>query len=148
MAAQQSPVDIAGHFTDGAPTLELAYDGVADHITNTGDFVKANYEEGGCLRLNGRMYHLSEIHAHNPGEHTIDGERFALEAHLVHTRGSGEIAVVGILYRLAQSHRRGGPVRSDREWRMTDGGRRALFQRTRPDAGCVRCAKRDVDGPG
>ena len=43
---------------------------------------------------------LVEAHTHNPSEHTIDGQSFALEMHLVHKRESGEIAVVGILYRL------------------------------------------------
>ena len=45
---------------------------------------------------------LVEAHTHNPSEHTIDGERIALEMHLVHKRESGEIAVVGILYRLGE----------------------------------------------
>ena len=103
MAPRQSPVDIAGDIADGAPTLEFAYNGVADHITNTGDFIKVKYEEGGGIQLDGRMYRLSEIHAHYPAEHTIDGEQFALETHLVHTRDSGEIAVVGILYRLSDA---------------------------------------------
>ena len=104
MAPRQSPVDIAGDIAEGAPNLEFAYNDVANLVTNTGDFIKVKYEEGGGIQLNGRMYKLSEIHAHNPGEHTIDGERFALETHLVHTRDSGEIAVVGILYRFGDAN--------------------------------------------
>ena len=103
MAPRQSPVDIAGDIAEGAPNLEFAYNDVANLVTNTGDFIKVKYEEGGGIQLNGRTYKLSEIHAHNPGEHTIDGERFALETHLVHTRDSGEIAVVGILYRFGDA---------------------------------------------
>ena len=45
---------------------------------------------------------LVEAHTRNPSEHTIDGQSFALEMHLVHKRESGEIAVVGILYRLGE----------------------------------------------
>ena len=102
--AQQSPVDIARYASSGAPKLEFRYKGTADHITNTGDFIKVKYEEDGGIQLDGRMYRLSEIHAHYPAEHTIGGEQFALETHLVHTRDSGEIAVVGILYRLGDAN--------------------------------------------
>ena len=36
---------------------------------------------------------------HNPSEHSIDGKSFALEMHLVHRGESGEIVVLGVLYR-------------------------------------------------
>ena len=97
---QQSPVNIAGYAVGGAPTVEFAYGGSADSIVNDGDFVRVKYANGGGIRINGREYELIEMHAHNPSEHTIDGESFALETHLVHKRASGEIAVIGILYRL------------------------------------------------
>ena len=99
---QQSPVNIAGYADGGAPVVEFAYGGSADSITNTGDFVKVKYADGGGIRIDGREYELIEMHAHNSSEHTVDGESFALEAHLVHKRASGEIAVVGILYRLGE----------------------------------------------
>ena len=96
---QQSPVDIAGYTTVGQPTLSFEYVGRADNLSNTGEFVKVNYEDDGAIRLDGSTYQLAEAHTHNPSEHTIDGERFALEMHLVHKQESGEIAVVGILFR-------------------------------------------------
>ncbi len=43
-------------------------------------------------------YNLAEIHFHAPSEHTIDGNQFELEAHLVHTNASGGKAVVGVLF--------------------------------------------------
>ena len=98
----QSPVNIAGYSVGGAPIVEFAYGGSADSITNTGAFVKVKYADGGGIRIDGREYELIEMHTHNPSEHTIDGESFALEAHLVHKRGDGEIAVVGVLYRLGE----------------------------------------------
>ena len=103
-AARQSPVDIAGYTESGAPRLEFAYGGAAAHITNTGDFIKVKYEDGGGIRLGGKAYRLIEAHTHNPSEHTVDGERFALEMHLVHQGEAGEIAVVGILYRLNKAN--------------------------------------------
>ena len=96
---QQSPVDITGYTTGGEPALSFEYGGQADHLANTGEFVKVSYEDGGGIALDGAAYQLAEAHTHNPSEHTIDGERFALEMHLVHRGESGEIAVVGILFR-------------------------------------------------
>ncbi len=99
--ARQSPVDITGYVSGGAPELAFEYGGDAKCLTNTGEFVKVLYEGGGGIRLGDDFYELVEAHFHNPSEHTVDGRRFALETHLVHRRGS-EIAVVGILYRLGE----------------------------------------------
>lgn len=98
---QQSPVNITGYTSGGAPELSFEYGGNADRLTNTGEFVKVIYENGGGIRLGDGLYRLVEAHTHNPGEHRVDGQRFALEAHLVHRRDS-EIAVVGVLYRLGE----------------------------------------------
>ena len=99
--AQQSPVDITGYIPGGAPELSFEYGGDAERLSNTGEFVKVLYEDGGGIRLGDGFYGLVEAHFHNPSEHTVDGRRFALETHLVHRRGS-EIAVVGVLYRLGE----------------------------------------------
>lgn len=98
----QSPVNIAGYAVGGAPVVEFAYGGSADSVTNTGAFVKVKYANGGGIRIDGHEYELIEMHAHNPSEHTLNDESFALETHLVHKRASGEIAVIGILYRLGE----------------------------------------------
>ena len=101
-AAQQSPVNIVGYTTGDTSDLSFEYSGNAKYLTNTGEFVKVNYDNSGGIRLRDEAYQLVEAHTHNPSEHTIEGERFALEMHLVHKRESGEIAVVGILYPLGE----------------------------------------------
>ena len=102
---QQSPVDIAGHSTDQTrPALSFAYRSDGDHMTNTGEFVKVKYGGGSSARLGQFEYALVEAHVHNPSEHTVDGQSFVLEMHLVHKRTSGEIAVVGVLYRLGEAN--------------------------------------------
>ena len=101
--AQQSPVDITGYVPGGAPGLSFEYGGDAECLTNTGEFLKVLYEDGGGIRIGDGFYGLVEAHFHNPSEHTVDGRRFALETHLVHRCGS-EIAVVGVLYRLGESN--------------------------------------------
>ena len=95
---RQSPVDIAGYAPAGAPALSFAYVPDGTHVT-TGTFLKVKHEGDSRLTLGESGYKLVNVHAHTPAEHTVDGERFPLEIHFVHTSDSGEIAVVGVLYR-------------------------------------------------
>ena len=88
---RQSPVDIAGYAPAAAPALSFAYVPDGTHVT-TGTFLKVKHEGDSCLTLGESGYQLVNVHAHTPAEHTVDGERFPLELHLVHTRDSGEIA--------------------------------------------------------
>lgn len=60
--------------------------------------VKATAQPGGIMDLDGRQYVLEEIHAHVPAEHTIDGRRSDLEAHLVHRSAEGKLAVLAVLF--------------------------------------------------
>ena len=83
------------------PRLSFEYGRWATYLSNTGEFVKVHYKEGGGIRLADDAYQLVEAHFHYPSEHTIDGRRYAMETHLVHRRGA-EIAVVGILYRIGE----------------------------------------------
>jgi len=103
---QQSPVDIAGYALGDAPFLAFGYNlNGADHITNTGDIVKVMFENAGGILIDARgPYRLTELHIHNPSEHTVDGEQFALESQLVYEGDSGKVAVVGILYRTGEAN--------------------------------------------
>jgi carbonic anhydrase len=56
----------------------------------------------GYIEINGTQYELKQCHWHSPSEHTIDGQRFNMEAHMVHESSDGKIAVVGILYKLGR----------------------------------------------
>ena len=94
----QSPIDITGYSHGDAPALSFAYVADGTHVT-TGTFLKVKHEGDSRLTLGDSGYQLVNVHAHTPAEHTVNGERFPLELHLVHTRDSGEIAVVAVLYR-------------------------------------------------
>lgn len=137
--AQQSPIDIAGELGGGAPSVEFAYGGGADRIANSRGFIRAEYSDGGVIRIDGQEYALAEAHTHNPSEHTIEGESFALEMHLVHKSAAGDIAVVGVLYRAGEHNPNiqglidGAPAGADeyaeplsrmdaRDWLPTGGG--------------------------
>ena len=96
--ARQSPIDIAGYADGPGPPLSFAYGSPAAEIENDGRLVQAHYEEGNAIDLGGRAHRLKSLHAHVPSEHTIDGESFALELHMVHVDAAGELAVVSLLY--------------------------------------------------
>ena len=51
------------------------------------------------MSLDGREYQLLGVHYHSPGEHLVKGETFAVELHLVHQDGGGNLAVIGLLFR-------------------------------------------------
>ena len=107
---EQSPIDIAtasavsGNERE-TPPLSFHYGDDEIHSVHTGKFVKLKYEaEESHIYLGNRSYDLIEIHPHTPSEHTLDGESFPMEMHLVHRGVQRELAVVGILFRLGEAN--------------------------------------------
>ena len=96
----QSPVNIAGYETGGGSALQFSYPGKAVAARNNGHTVYLDFEPGNILEVGGEAYELQGVHYHSPGEHQVDGEQFAAELHLVHQDSSGNLAVVGLLFRL------------------------------------------------
>jgi len=106
MGVYQSPVDIK--------TTEVTYNPMLGTLHR--DYTAANFtlvdnifnialrceDAGGTVRIDGVKYKLKNIHWHSPSEHTINGERFAVEQHMVHVSDDGNISVVAILYRLGR----------------------------------------------
>ena len=105
---EQSPIDIDTNAVDSdgdAPGLLFSYKDEDIHSTNTGLFVKVKYEEkSSYIQINGREFNLIEIHPHTPSEHTLDGDSFPMEMHIVHRAQSGQLAVVSVLFRLGEAH--------------------------------------------
>ncbi len=100
---EQSPVNITGyHAADGA-AIDFAYSGRAVAARNNGHTVYLDFEPGNHLNAGGDQYQLLGVHYHSPGEHEVNGERFAAELHLVHQDANGNLAVVGLLYRLGEA---------------------------------------------
>lgn len=96
---EQSPVDITGYIDGEEPAVSFLYRTDARRVANTGSFLRVEYGGESRLQVDDDEYRLDHLHLHYPSEHRIDGESFALETHLVHVRASGEVAVVGVLYR-------------------------------------------------
>ena len=96
----QSPIDISGDMVDKEyKELELDYklDSILD-ITNNGHTVQVNAPWGKFI-YNGTEYHLVQFHFHAHSEHSLNGEFFPLEAHLVHVSPDNKIAVIGLWYK-------------------------------------------------
>jgi carbonic anhydrase len=102
----QSPIDIVApppRDTSDALVLKFAptslrivhHEHVADAINN-GHTIQVNYSEGDTLTVGGRAYQLVQYHFHAPSEHTVNGKRFPMEMHLVHTTADGQLAVIGV----------------------------------------------------
>lgn len=97
--ASQSPIDIVeASALEGAPPPSFGYGGRSTEIVRSRHSVQTHFDERNTLRSAEGDYRLLQIHWHTPSEHRIAGRSFPMELHMVHTRASGEIAVVGILY--------------------------------------------------
>ena len=94
----QSPVDIAGTVPADLPPLEFSYTATPLVVENTGHVVEVPMPEDSdhTLSVDGDEYRLLQYHFHAPSEHTLDGEPYDVEAHLVHQNDAGELAVVGV----------------------------------------------------
>ena len=101
---QQSPIDIAddiaGYDTDETPPISFSYASDAVAVRNDGRFVHIDYAGGNTLSVGPRSYKLKSAHLHSPSEHRVDGTNFAAEMHLVHADADGNLAVVGLLFKL------------------------------------------------
>ena len=104
----QSPIDIDTSKVSETPGLSggvvPAFSGAHLIANNTGHNFQISFEKGekpAHTMLRGETFDFVQAHFHVPSEHTIDGERAAMEGHFVHTlRGSDPpvLAVVGIFF--------------------------------------------------
>jgi hypothetical protein len=85
------------------------YKPVKPRILNTGvGTMQANFEKGSqTMFCGGLELELLQFHFHTPSEHAFDGERAAMEVHLVHRNiATGEAVGIGVWGRLVTA--RGG----------------------------------------
>ena len=99
---QQSPIDITGYKVGDAGAISFSYGTDATAVRNEGKAVHVDYAPGSTLSVGRRTFELKSAHLHSPSEHLIDGVSFAAELHLVHADADGQLAVVGLLFRLGE----------------------------------------------
>lgn len=93
----QSPIDVANPSEQDLTNISFHYQPSQVTILNNGHTVQVNYDPGSYIELDGTRYDVVQFHYHAPSEHTIAGESFPAELHIVHRNADGNLAVVGIL---------------------------------------------------
>uniref|UniRef100_A0A0E0CLI4 Carbonic anhydrase n=1 Tax=Oryza meridionalis TaxID=40149 RepID=A0A0E0CLI4_9ORYZ len=99
----QSPINILKDDAVYNPKLEpLEMDYTAANTTivdNVFNIALRYNDTAGTVKVDGKKYKLRQLHWHSPSEHTINGQRFAVELHMVHHSDDGNITVIAVLYR-------------------------------------------------
>lgn len=99
----QSPIDLdAVQFKTQTP-LDLDYAVTTFEVVNNGHSIQVNYPKGSTATIGEETYELLQLHFHTPSEHTINGEHAAMEIHLVHTNGAGEMAIIGSMVEIGEA---------------------------------------------
>ncbi|KAF5822785.1 putative carbonic anhydrase [Helianthus annuus] len=100
----QSPIDLTHErvqITSILGRLDTDYKPANATLINRGHDMMLRWIRGaGHIHINGTEYQLNQAHWHTPTEHTINGQRFNLELHLVHQSIDAKVAVVGVLYKI------------------------------------------------
>ncbi|XP_060197064.1 bifunctional monodehydroascorbate reductase and carbonic anhydrase nectarin-3-like [Lycium barbarum] len=102
----QSPIDLLNERVEVVSDLGILrkyYKPSNATLLNRGHDMMLRWEgDAGYVKINGTQYQLKQCHWHTPSEHTINGKRFNLEAHLVHESSDGKTAVIGIIYQIGR----------------------------------------------
>lgn len=93
----QSPIDIEPRAGTATPIV-FHYKPTAATIIDSGHTLQVNVAAGSSIEIDSWPYELVQFHFHSPSEHTIAGEHYPLEVHLVHKDVKGKLAVIGVLY--------------------------------------------------
>ena len=68
-------------------------------VIDNGHSIKVTPEKGGTITLNGETFTLLQFHFHGKSEHTVDGKRYDMVAHLVHQNPkTKQLAVVAVFF--------------------------------------------------
>jgi carbonic anhydrase len=110
----QSPIDLDSLITldSGVDDMSFSYASSGTAIVNNGHTVQFNYDAGSTFTVGADTYDLLQFHFHAGSEHIVDGEGFPMEMHLVHSDSAGNLAVVGVLIGVGDTH----PTLSDAGW--------------------------------
>ncbi len=100
----QSPIDLVGATPAPSPGLVFNYRPMPLRLVHNGHTVEVASTGVNWIEIDGARYELTQFHFHTPSEHTIAGDPFHMEVHLVHRNVDGELAVVGVLVRRGGRH--------------------------------------------
>lgn len=100
----QSPVNIVpGKTIKMNPRYSLKIDSnlkTEAKIIDNGHSIKVTPVKGGTIELNGEKFVLQQFHFHGKSEHTIDGKRYDMVAHLVYQNPkTKQYAVIAVFFK-------------------------------------------------
>ncbi len=94
----QSPINVEDTTRSAIKALKAIHKFPAKDIVHNGHTVQINFKEGNMLALDNLAFQMKQVHFHSPGENTIKGKSFPLEAHFVHADAKGNLAVVAVMF--------------------------------------------------
>ncbi|KAF0934241.1 hypothetical protein E2562_023603 [Oryza meyeriana var. granulata] len=99
----QSPINILKDdavYNPKLGPLEMDYTAANTTIVDNVFNIALRYNDtAAAVKVDGKKYKLKQLHWHSPSEHTINGQRFPVELHMVHYSDDGNITVIAVLYR-------------------------------------------------
>ncbi|MDF1752289.1 MAG: carbonic anhydrase family protein [Verrucomicrobiales bacterium] len=102
---KQSPINLSkSSQTTDLPILTADYQATPLNLTNNGHTIVQSYSEGSSASISGNSYQLAQFHFHHTSEHTVDGNYFDMECHLVHKNEEGNLLVVGVLIKAGKEN--------------------------------------------
>ncbi|MCA0977621.1 carbonic anhydrase family protein [Qipengyuania flava] len=95
----QSPIDLDSANAQGDIALAASYGEAAGELKLAPGKVQVVVDPGMGMISGQRLFSLLQFHLHTPSEHRMNGQRYPLTAHLVHATATGELAVLGTMFR-------------------------------------------------
>ena len=93
---QESPIDLSGAINAEIGALDIHWRALPGRVFDTGHAIQVEAASGSNMTMGGQGYQLLQLHVHEPSEHLLNGHRYPLEIHFVHTAPDGTLAVVGV----------------------------------------------------
>ncbi|CAL0310093.1 unnamed protein product [Lupinus luteus] len=102
----QSPIDLVDKGVQVSPKLDKLkryYKPVPAVLKNMGHAIMVQWKgDAGQFIIDGIRYNLLQYHWHTPSEHTFNGSIYDLELHAFHQSSKGEMAVIGVWYKIGR----------------------------------------------
>jgi carbonic anhydrase len=96
---RQSPINIEETATLQGPAepLQFKYQASSGTVVNNGHTIQVDLTGDNAVTVRGSSYKLLQFHFHTPSEERVNGQGFAMVAHLVHKNAENQLAVVAVL---------------------------------------------------
>ena len=96
---RQSPIAIDDSTTLQGPAepIGFRYHPSEGSVVNNGHTIQVDLAPSNSIAVRGDTFQLLQFHFHHPSEEQVNGQRYAMVAHLVHRNTQGQLAVVAVL---------------------------------------------------